>query len=187
MRKIVFFRPKARKSSTTADTTCAAGTRTPWGAVYRISLLFHCLGSLLVTFCLSRQRCNLPVFQLSVETSRPDSSRWPFPDFSDVRFDHKRSRLPSVLCESAIPFWCSCLTQFTHSRSVSWSSQSTPLSSVAECHARRCPPTCAGLRRRAVVTKSRGSCTFLSGPLTGRQAPLQPSGSRPVASGTARD
>ena len=97
----------------------------------------------------------MPVFQLSVETSRPDSSRWPFPEFSDVRFDHKRSRLPSVLCESAIPFCCSCLTQFTHSRSL-----------PRLRNALACVDTL--LSQRVVV--SARSC-----PLTGRQAPLQPS------------
>ena len=82
MWKIVFFRPRARNCSTT-DTTYVAGLfsstlialMTPRDAVYQISLPSICLDSLLVTFCLSRKRCELPVFQMSGETPRPDSSR----------------------------------------------------------------------------------------------------------------
>ena len=59
--------------------------------------------SLLVTFCLSPQRCDLPVFQMSGETSRPDSSRWLLP--SGIRAH--RARVPSN-CDVLF------LTLFTH-------------------------------------------------------------------------
>ena len=83
-------------------------------------------GNLRVAFCLSPQRCDLPVFQMSGggrgEHRAPHSSPW----------------LPSAWCESIIPLWCSRLTL---SSAVRWPSlarwcrrESWSLYFLAWCH-----------------------------------------------------